>query len=56
MFSINILSRYMGAPTYVHIGIQKKVLRYLKGTKDLGIWYLKNKAFVLKGHSDRDWT
>lgn len=39
MFHVSFLSRFMSAATYVHMAIGKRVLRYLIGTKSLGIWF-----------------
>jgi hypothetical protein len=44
VFTINLLARYGIAPTKRHwVGI-KTILRYLQGTQDLGLWFLKNQA------------
>ena len=34
----------------------KRILRYLNGSKDLGIVYSKNANENLKGYSDADWA
>ena len=39
MFWVSLLSRYMDHPTELHLPAAKKVLRYLKGTFDFGIFY-----------------
>lgn len=56
MFPTSFLSRYMSSPTNVHFGVGKRILRYLKGTKNQGIWYFKNKEVILKGFCDSDWA
>lgn len=38
-FSVSLLSRYMSKPTTLHLQAAKRVLRYLRGTVDFGIWY-----------------
>ena len=40
-FSINLLARYSSAPTKRHWNIIKHVLRYLRGTCDMGLFYSK---------------
>jgi hypothetical protein len=40
-FAVNLLVRYSVAPTRRHwVGV-KTILRYLKGTQDLGLWFPK---------------
>jgi hypothetical protein len=40
-FAVNLLARYSAAPTRRHwVGV-KTILRYLKGTQDLGLWFQK---------------
>jgi hypothetical protein len=40
-FSVNLLARYSAAPTRRHWVDVKTILRYLKGTQDLGLWFPK---------------
>ena len=37
--SVSILSRFMQAPSKQHYGAGKRILRYISGTLDFGIWY-----------------
>lgn len=46
----------MTSPSNVHMGIAKKVLKYVQGTKDQGIWYLKIGSVNLTGYTDSDWA
>lgn len=55
MFSTSLLSRFMQSPSLTHFGVGKRVLRYLKGTFDLGIWYHKSSG-KLEGFVDSDWA
>jgi hypothetical protein len=41
-FAVNLLARYNAAPIMRHWNKVKDVLRYLRGTSDLGLFYLKN--------------
>ncbi|WMV59081.1 hypothetical protein MTR67_052466 [Solanum verrucosum] len=38
MFSVSMLSSYMHSPTKQRLGAAKRVLRYVTGTVDFGIW------------------
>jgi hypothetical protein len=51
-FAVNLLARYSAAPTMFHWNGVKDVLRYLQGTPDLGLFYLKNQDLSLIGYAD----
>lgn len=51
---MNLLSQFNENPGKEHWTAAKRVLRYLKGTADLGIVYEKNCRRLL-GHVDADW-
>lgn len=55
MFSVSYLSRFLDKPTENTWKAAKRVLRYLKGTKDLGLNYSKSDS-ALKTYSDADWA
>ncbi|KAK9757157.1 hypothetical protein RND81_01G144300 [Saponaria officinalis] len=55
MFSASLLSRFMQSPSQLHHAAAKRVLRYLRGTKDLGIWYKPTEKLELVGFSYSDW-
>ena len=38
-FAVSQVARVMGAPTTIHMGLVKQILRYLSGTKTLGLTY-----------------
>ena len=43
-FVVNLLARHSAAPTKRHwVGV-KTVLRYLNGTRDLGLFYSRNRS------------
>eukprot|EP00253_Pinus_taeda_P012484 PITA_12484 len=51
---VGILSRFMQKPCEGHWSAAKRVLRYLKGTQDLGIKYTQVDDFSLIGYYDSD--
>nr|GEV23235.1 retrovirus-related Pol polyprotein from transposon TNT 1-94 [Tanacetum cinerariifolium] len=55
-FDIQFLSRFMGEPFSSHLGAAKRVLRYVKGSLDLGIMFERNKVVKLEGYADSDWA
>lgn len=54
-YSVGMISRFMEKPTVLHQNAAKCILRYVKGTIDLGLVYTKNsQENVLMGYSDND--
>jgi len=40
MYASSLLSRFMHAPSLTHLSVDKRILRYLKGTLDYGLWFM----------------
>lgn len=55
-FTVSALSQFSSKPTKDHMGVIKKTLRYLKGTRDLKLTYKKPDNINLMGYSDSDFT
>lgn len=59
-FVAQALGRHLQSSTDVHMTAAKDVLRYLKGTRDMGIKFSPapdtHGAIVLKGYVDSDWA
>ncbi|XP_019056129.1 PREDICTED: uncharacterized protein LOC109115932 [Nelumbo nucifera] len=53
MFAATLLSRFTNNPNYIHLGLAKRVLRYVQGTMDYGIKYDKGNEVILVGFCDR---
>ncbi|KAL0418698.1 UNVERIFIED_CONTAM: Retrovirus-related Pol polyprotein from transposon TNT 1-94 [Sesamum radiatum] len=54
-FSVNLLARYSSTPTKRHWNGVKHILRYLRGTSDMGLYFERHenaKATNLVGYSD----
>lgn len=54
-FSVNLLARYSSAPTKRHWNGVKHILRYLRGTSDMGLYFQRHdekKIANLVGYSD----
>lgn len=56
MYAISLISRYMENPSQTHMGAVKRILRYVKGTINLGVHYKKNGGNVLEAYSDSDYA
>ncbi len=57
-FAVGCLARFMSDPCEHHIVAAKRVLRYLRGTKDLGLAYTSSSAHhgQLLGYCDADYA
>ena len=55
-FSVGLVSRFMENPSEEHMKVAKRILRYLKGTLDYGIFYTSSKEACLKGYCDSDYA
>jgi hypothetical protein len=51
-FSVNLVARYSAASTKHHWIRTKQILRYLNGTKDLGLFFKKTDDPSLVGYTD----
>ncbi|GJV55514.1 retrovirus-related pol polyprotein from transposon TNT 1-94 [Tanacetum coccineum] len=56
VFSIRMCARYQGSPTKKHLEALKRVFRYLRGTINWGLWFLKDTAMALTAYVDADHT
>nr|GEU78126.1 retrovirus-related Pol polyprotein from transposon TNT 1-94 [Tanacetum cinerariifolium] len=54
--SIVLCTRYHSNPKKLHLIVMKRILRYLKGTLTLGLYYPKCLGFDLKRYSDSDYA
>jgi len=55
MYATSLLSRFMSKPSEVHMGTAKRVLRYLRGTLEFGVFYQPCSDPRLIAYSDSDW-
>ena len=53
--AVGALSKFNSCPTEAHLTAAKRILRYLKGTEDVGLKYQKS-GKPLFGYSDADWA
>ncbi|XP_022033008.1 uncharacterized mitochondrial protein AtMg00810-like [Helianthus annuus] len=54
--AVGVISRFMHKPSAIHLGAAKRVLRYVAGSIDLGLWYGKTGSVNLTGYTDSDWA
>ena len=56
MFSVCVCARFQASPRESHLKATKRILRYLKHTQNVGLWYPKGSNFELIGYSDSDYA
>ena len=54
LFGARLLSRNIKVPTMTHLKTTKRILRYIKGTLDFGLFYSPYKVFKLVGYNNSD--
>nr|KYP67989.1 Retrovirus-related Pol polyprotein from transposon TNT 1-94 [Cajanus cajan] len=56
MFNVYVYARFQVRPKEVHLQVVKRILRYLKGTPNLGISFYRSHNFSLLGYCDADYA
>nr|GFB08088.1 uncharacterized mitochondrial protein AtMg00810-like [Tanacetum cinerariifolium] len=54
VFAVCMCAKYQASPTKKHLEALKHVFRYLRGTINWGLWYLKDIAMALTAYADAD--
>ena len=54
--AVGIVARFLVKPKENHMMAIKRILRYLKGTEDYGLWYKLGGKLDLKVFIDVDWV
>ena len=52
--AIGIVARFSTNPKENHLMVVKRIMRYLKGTNDFGLYYKRNENFELNAYIDVD--
>jgi len=55
-YGISVVSRFSNGPGIVHWQAVKRILRYLKRTKDMKLCFLNNGNNGIIGYSDANWA
>lgn len=56
MFSVCLCERFQANPKKSHLASVKRIMKYLKGTTKIGLWYLKGSVCDLIDYSDSDYA
>lgn len=55
-YALGVVSRYMENPKEVHIKALKRIIRYVKGTRNYGIAFNSNSLYTFESYSDADYA
>ena len=56
MYSVCLCARFQSCLKESHLSVVKRILKYLKGTMDIGLWYPKSDNFKLIGFSNANFV
>jgi len=56
MFSVCLCARFQAKPKESHYMAAKRILKYLKGKIDVGLWYPSEVSLNLIGYFDSDFA
>lgn len=56
MFAVSMVSRYLNCYDHTHYAVVKKIMKYLKETKDYGLNYTSMMQHQVEGYSDADYA
>ena len=54
--SVGVCARYQVAPKESHLTAVKRIICYINGTLEYGLWYSKDSNDCLASYSDADWA
>ncbi|XP_040944289.1 uncharacterized mitochondrial protein AtMg00810-like [Gossypium hirsutum] len=54
-YSVNKVCQFMHKPLNVHFKAVKRILRYLQGTLNYGLRFIRSSSFLLEGYSEASW-
>ena len=55
-YAVGKTARYSSNPSTTHWSAVKRIMRYLRGTEELGLAYIRNREERFVGYSDADWA
>ena len=55
-FVVNKVCQFLHAPTNVHFTAAKRIVRYVKGTMNIGLDFSKSSSNLVSAFSDSDWA
>ena len=55
MHVVGLVARFQANPKETYVLAIKRILKYLKGTTEFGLWYPKGNELTLVAYIDADW-
>lgn len=55
-YAVGVCARFQSNPMMSHYNTAMKILKYVKGTVEVGLWYPKESGLTLVGYSDVDFA
>ena len=55
-FSVGVCSKFQSNPKISHLNVVKRIIKYIGGTCDYGLFYCKEFNLFLAGFSDSEWA
>jgi hypothetical protein len=55
-YFVNKVCQYLHSPTTLYLTVVKRILRFVKGTIDLGMKITKSSSLLVSGFFDADWA
>ncbi|XP_058189255.1 uncharacterized mitochondrial protein AtMg00810-like [Rhododendron vialii] len=55
-FSVGVCARYQASPKESHLSVVKRIIKYVSGTLNYGIWFTHDTTANLAGYTDADWA
>jgi hypothetical protein len=56
MQAVGLVAQFQATPKESHVLVVKRIFRYLKGTKEFGLWYPKEKYLSLIAYTYANWA
>ncbi|CAM8990769.1 unnamed protein product [Rhodiola kirilowii] len=54
--AVGVCARYQENPKESHLLQVKRIIKYVSGTADYGLWYTRDTSGCIVGYSDADWA
>ncbi|KAG9450333.1 hypothetical protein H6P81_010298 [Aristolochia fimbriata] len=55
-YSVGVCARYQSSPKESHVKLARRILRYVKGKINWGLWFSRDSNTLLASYSDADWA
>ena len=56
MHAVGFVGSFQANSKKSHLQAVKIIFKYLQGTQDFGLWYLKNADLTLHAYTNADWA